>query len=149
MGCQLSSAASAQPLEQYGTRNRTLNNLISETKFLISENVRISYIRKWFSDIRNSISDIRKCHTLLISENISDIRNHFLISENGHDFLISEICVFSDIRSSIFWYQILFFDIRNCFLISEILIFWYQKIISDIRKSDFWYKKNRISENRN
>ena len=73
-------------------------------------------------------------------------------------------CRFSDIRkwffdnrNSIFWYQKLFSDIRNYFLISEI-IFWYQKMprfsdirkwFSDIRKwfSDirnshiFWYQK--------
>ena len=70
--------------------------------------------------------------------------NHFLISENA----------------TIFWYQKLFSDIRNYFLISEIIfdirkyhdfliseiIFWYQKIIPDIRKSNFWYHKIEFSD---
>ena len=56
----------------------------------------------------------------------------FLISENDHDFLYQKFMYF--LKSEI-WFS----EIRNYFLISEILIFWYQKIISDTRKSNFWY----------
>ena len=80
----------------------------------------------------------------LISENdflIAEIdflisENHFLISENRYDFYIRNSCIF--------WYQKfdfliseIIFDIRNYFLILEIPIYWYQKIITDIRKWNF------------
>ena len=74
----------------------------------------ISDIR--FSDIRKSISDIRKCVNFWYQKII---------------FWYQKL--FSDIRNY-FWYQ-------KLFLISEIPIVWYQKTISDIRKSNFWCQK--------
>ena len=116
------------------------------------------YELKWFSDIRKWFSDIRN---FLISENQHDFlisENHILISEINFwyqkmifwyqkistIFFISEIHVFSDIRNSIFRYQKLFLYIRNYFLISEIPIFWYQKIISDNQKTEFLISENHF-----
>ena len=64
----------------------------------------------WFSDIRKLSHFLISENDFLISENkylISENNREFLISENGHDFwyqkfvyfLISEICVFSDMRN--------------------------------------------------
>ena len=74
--------------------------LISENQFLISENVQIFYIRKWFSDMRNNFwyqkiifwyeklfSDIRKSKFPLVFAKISSA--DVLESQLGHDPVVT------------------------------------------------------------
>ena len=123
----------------YGTPNRTLvlifwyQKIIFWYQKLICD-IRKSFsdIRKSFSDIRKSLSDIRKCVNFWYQKLISDIRKSFsdirkqvrFLYKKFMYFLISKIR-FSDIRNY-------FLISENYFLISEIPIFWFQKIISDL-----------------
>ena len=98
--------------EFYGTPNRTLMLIFRYQKMIFWYQKLISDIRKSFSDIRKSISDIRKCVNFWYQKII---------------FWYQKINFWY--QNIIFWYQKLFSDIRKChnFLISEILIFWYQR----------------------
>ena len=108
-------------LHLYGKPNRPLMLIFWYQKMIFWYQKMIFWYQKLisdirFSDIRKSISDIRKCVNFWYQKIIFWYQKLFLISEN----MISEI---------IFWYQkFRLSDIRKQFLISE-------NRISDVRKS--------------
>ena len=111
--------------------------LVSENHFLISQ-IRITDIRKWFSDFKNYFKISRI--------GIIDVNNYFFISENTSKLLkIAPHRKWAfDIKISIFWYHKLFY----WYQILEFLIFCLD-IFSDIRisfyihVSEFWYFHDR------
>ena len=121
--------------------------LISEihTDFLVSEILMIFWYQKiilwsqkmffwyqkiyiWYQKIIEN-SDIRKS----LSDIISDIRKSFcIIIQWAQFFYIRNSCIIWNQKFDLPTSKI-FLEIRNYFLISEILIFWYQKIGTEIQ----------------